>query len=141
MFRWDIFHCKFPFNRGQRLKFLRNTWDWVKLSHFNKVTFSIKKFIQGVYALQIPFKELFNGFHKGYFWKHLSVVAFDNKLSVYYYRIIFTEPVDYWMKATKISATMIHDWEVSVKHLEEIAVGLVRLKKLSREKFCELWKL
>ena len=44
------------------------------------------------------------------------------------------------MKATKISATMIHYWEVSVKYLEEIAVELVRLKKLSREKFCELWK-
>ena len=40
--------------------------------------FPLKKFIAGVYSLQILFKELLNGFQKGYFWKHLSVVEFDN---------------------------------------------------------------
>ena len=42
------------------------------------------------------------------------------------------------MKATNISATMIHDWKFLVKYMDEIAVGLARLKKPSREKFCKL---
>ena len=33
------------------------------------------------------------------------------------------------MKVTKVSATLNHYWEVSVKYLDEIAVGLLRLKK------------
>ena len=41
----------------QGFKFLKNTWDEVKLSHFNKVTFSIKKFSKGVYPLYVLFKE------------------------------------------------------------------------------------
>ena len=62
----------------QRLKFLKNAWDGVKLLHFNKTIFSIKTFIKGVYLLQILLKEFLNRIWKGYFLAHLSVVAFDN---------------------------------------------------------------
>ena len=86
--------------------------------------------------------DFLNGFRKSYFWKHPTVIAFDN---INFESIIIvsylTEPVDYCNKATKISATMIHYWEISVKYLEEIAVGLVRLKKPSWNKFCKLWQI
>ena len=45
------------------------------------------------------------------------------------------------MKVTKISATMIDYREVSMKYPEETAVALVRLKKHSQEKFCQLRKI
>ena len=56
--------------------------------------------------------------------QHLSVVAIDN---INFQRIMIasylTEPVDYWMKATKISEATIHYWEVSVKYLDQIAIA------------------
>ena len=71
-----------------------------------------------------------------------SYVAFDK---INFQTIIIAwylnEPGDYWMKVTKISATMIQYWEVSVKYLDEIAIALVRLKKPSRGKFCKLWQI
>ena len=95
---------------------MKNTWEGVKLLHFNKVTFSIKNFIF--------FKEFFNGFRKGYFWKQLSVVAFD-KINFQFFIIAtyLTKPVDYNMKATDISATMIHYREVLVKYPNKMALG------------------
>ena len=56
--------------------------------------------------------------------QHLSVVAID---SINFQKIMIasylTEPVDYWMKATKISEVTIHYWEVSVKYLDQIAIA------------------
>ena len=69
--------------------------------------------------------------------QHLSVVAFDN---INFQTIIIvsylTEPVEHWMKATKISETMIHYWEDLVKYLDQIAIA-----PPSQEKFCELWQI
>ena len=126
----------------QRLKFLKNAWDGVKLLHFNKTIFSIKTFIKGVYLLQILLKEFLNRIWKGYFLAHLSVVAFDNiNFEFIITASYLTKPVDYWMKETKISPTMVHYWEVLVKYLDEVAIGLVRSKKPSRQKFCKLWQV
>ena len=36
-----------------------------------------------------------------------------------------TEPDDYWIEVTKISETMIQYRELSLKHLDEIAIALV----------------
>ena len=56
--------------------------------------------------------------------QHLSVVAFSN---INFQSIItesyLTEPVDHWMKATKISETMIHYWGVSLKYLGQNAIA------------------
>ena len=71
-----------------------------------------------------------------------SYVAFDN---INFQTIVIapnlTEPDDHWMKVTKVSATTIQYWEFSVKHLDEIAIALVILKKPSREKFCRVANL
>ena len=83
----------------QRLKFLRNTRDGVKLSHFNKVTFSTKKAIKGVYSLQILFKEIFNGYWKGYFSRSIR----KHKLSNFFYSIIFNWTSWLLNKVTKVS--------------------------------------
>ena len=45
------------------------------------------------------------------------------------------------MKVKEISEKMIHYWEVSVKYLDEITTGLVRIKKPSREEFCKLFQI
>ena len=76
-------------------------------------------FIVQISALQ---KKLF--YERSRTGHHLSVVAFDN---INFQSIIIasylTEPIDHWMKATKISETMIHYWEVSVKYLDQNAIA------------------
>ena len=56
--------------------------------------------------------------------QHLSVVAFDNiNFESIITALYLTEPVDHWMKATKISETMIHYWGVSVKYLDQNTIA------------------
>ena len=71
------FHCKFPFTEVEIL------------INFNKVTFSIKKFIKTVYPLQTLFKYCFNGFRKCFLKTPLSRSIRQHKLSIYNYSIIF----------------------------------------------------
>ena len=53
-----------------------------------------------------------------------SYVAFDNmNFQTIITASYLTEPDDYWMKVTKISATMIQYWEVLVKYLDKIALA------------------
>ena len=69
-----------------------------------------------------PQKKLF--YQRSQTGQHLSAVAIDN---INFQSIIIasylTEPIDYWMKATKISEATIHYWEVSVKYLDQIAIA------------------
>ena len=68
-----------------------------------------------------------------------SYVAFDNmNFETIIVASYLAETDDYWIRVTKISATMIQYWKVSVKYLEKIVIALVRLKKPSREKFTAL---
>ena len=75
----------------QRLKYSKNTWDWVKLLRFNnKFTSSIKKFIKGFYLLQILFTWFFKWISEELFLKtsHSHSIR-QHKLWIYYYSIIF----------------------------------------------------
>ena len=99
----------------QWLKFLKNTWDVVKLLHLNKVTFSVIKFIKGVYPLHDSRNFLMDFGRVSFENTSQSYVAFDNtNLQTIIIASYLTEPDDYWMKVTKISRAMIQYWEVSV---------------------------
>ena len=115
----------------QRFKFFRNMWSEVKLLHFNKVTFPLKSFSKEFILCRYS-QGNFQLILEGLFSRKIQVVSFYN---LNFQSIIIasylTEPVDYWIKATKLSSIMIYYWKVLVKHLDEIAVGLVRLKRVS----------
>ena len=117
-------------------------------SHFHNGTFSIKKFIKGVLLLQIILflQRIFRWILAGlYFKTTLSHSIRQHKLSNYYYSIIFNwtrwllnERNENFSNDVSVLGSF---GDVSVKFLDEITVGLVRLKKLSRETFCKLWQI
>ena len=115
----------------QRFKFFRNMWGEVRLLHFNKVTFFVGKLLKGDYSLQILSRNFSTDSRSTIFEKTPSRIILQPKLSVYYYSIIFNRTGLLLNKSTKLSSIMIYYWKVLVKYLDEIAVGLVRLKRVS----------
>ena len=124
-------------------KFLKNTWDGLKVSHLYKVTFSVINFIKEVYLCK-------------YSWRNISMyfgrVSFENTSQLYetfdninFQTIVIasnlTEPDDYWTKVGEFLQRWFNIGTFLVKHLQEIAIALVRLKKPSCEKFYKLWQI
>ena len=126
---FEIFFIKSIHLQG--FKFFRNMWGEVKLLHFNKVTFSVEKPLKGVYSLQILSRNFSTDSRRTIFEKTPSRIILQPKLSVYYYSIIFNRTGLLLNKSTKLSSIMIYYWKVLVKYLDEIAVGFVRLKRVS----------